>query len=108
MELIGKKFEVHGVEYVIVTQEDKLGKKFRVSPVSNPLQSEVLPKEMVENLIEQEQQKGTSLLDKLNMCTGGVARTISSKILLEVTEEEFEFIKTWVEVGMKYEEIKNK
>lgn len=102
-DLIGKRFTVHGLEYVVLSKVDKEGKQWRVSPIGNPRVSQTLPEDFIEDLLEKEKHTDLTLLDKLNM-----VNTQGTKITLDVSEDEFNFIKTWVEVGMKYEEINNR
>ena len=105
--LIGKRFKVHGVEYAVLEKVDKDGDTWRVGIVGNPLVTQVLRLEVINTLLGQEESEKVTLLDKFNVKSASL-RTTPSKITLELTEEEFKFVKTWVEVGMKYDEINNR
>lgn len=103
---LGTRFKSYGIEYEIREIFGKNDSLVRISPVNNPFKVEVLPTSTVEYLINKNNKPKITLVDKLNMSEVG-NKTKSNTILLSLTEEEFKFVKTWVELGMKYEEINN-
>lgn len=91
-----------GIEFIVNNPLNDKCLKWNVSPKGNPSHSQIVPVEFIEKMLNNEKKVSEiTLLEKLSKTT----YTDSDSITLEVTKEELNFIRLWINIGLTHKDL---